>query len=169
MDEQRNEYRTGRTDPRPRRAGFITLLLILVIFLCGLVSVLSIMNIHLFRLLDEKKESAALSFSKQEAEAPTQTENAVIFAGMTVQEIPAVYQTVHELPAGLYISHVQEGSAAANAGIIAGDVLTHFVGKPVTQLTDLRSALENRFAETATLTICRNGTEQTITIILPGE
>ena len=131
MDEQRNEYRTGRTEPRRKHNGIIALLLILVIFLCGLVSVLGIMNIRLFHLLDKKKQSAPLSFSRQEELLPTQSEDTVVFAGMTIQEIPAVYQSVHELPAGLYIAHIQEGSAAQLAGILAGDVQTVYADRKV--------------------------------------
>ncbi len=154
MDEQRNEYRTGQTAPQKKHTGFIALLLILVIFLSGLVSVLGIMNIHLFRLLDEKKESASLSFSRQEAESPTKTENASVFAGMTIQEIPAVYQSVHELPSGLYIAHVQEGSAADKAGIMAGDVLECIDGAQVTTLEYLEKLPENSHY---TVTVCRDG------------
>ena len=154
MDKQRNEYRTGQTEPQKKRTGFIALLLILIIFLCGLVSVLGIMNIHLFRLLDKQKESAPLSFSRQEAESPTQVENATLFAGMTIQEIPAVYQSVHELPSGLYIAHVQKGSAADNAGILAGDVLECVNGAAVTTLEELESLPDNT---QYTVTVCRDG------------
>ena len=52
MDEQQFEYRTGRTEPQKKHNGLIAFLLILVIFLSGLVSVLGILNIHLFRLLE---------------------------------------------------------------------------------------------------------------------
>ena len=163
MDEQRNEYRTGRTEPRRKHNGIIALLLILVIFLSGLVSVLGIMNIRLFHLLDKKKESAPLSFSRQEELLPTQTEDAVIFSGMTIQEIPAVYQSVHALPAGLYIAHIREGSAAQLAGILAGDVLETFAGTQVTTLETLKNLLSNAQGS-VTLTVCRDGQHQQITL-----
>lgn len=163
MDEQRNEYRTGRTEPRRKHNGIIALLLILVIFLSGLVSVLGIMNIRLFRLLDKKKHSAPLSFSRQEELLPTQTEDTVIFSGMTIQEIPAVYQSVHELPAGLYIAHIQEGSAAQQVGILAGDVLESFAGTPVTTLDALKNLLTDAKGS-ITLTICREGQHHQITL-----
>ena len=163
MDEQRNEYRTGRTEPRRKHNGFIALLLILVIFLSGLVSVLGIMNIHLFRMLDAKKDAAPLSFSRQEALSPTQAEDAVIFAGMTIQEIPAVYQSVHELPAGLYISYVQEGSAAQQAGILAGDVLECINGTSVTTLDALKNLVSGS-PSSVVLTLCRDGQHNEITM-----
>ena len=95
--------------------------------------------------------------------------DALTIEGMTVAEIPDVYQQMCDLPHGLYISHVTPGSHAQQQGITAGDVLIGFAGKPVSQLADLQGVLENRHVETADLTICRNGTEQTITIILTGE
>lgn len=58
-------YGTGNTHPPKSYGGIIALLLIVVILLCGIVTMLSIMNIRLFRELsmEKKEESAALSFS----------------------------------------------------------------------------------------------------------
>ena len=168
MEEQRNEYRTGPTAPRPKHTGIIVFLLILVIFLAGLVSVLGIMNIHLFRMLDEKKDATPLSFSQQEDPPPTQTDDTVVFAGMTVQEIPAAYQSVQELPAGLYISHVQDGSAAHQKGILAGDVLVDFAGQQITSLEAFRAKLpEARNA--VRLIVNRNGEQKEITLEVSAE
>ena len=47
-------YGTGRTEPPKSHSGIIALLLILVIFLSGIVSLLSFMNIKLFRQLSEQ-------------------------------------------------------------------------------------------------------------------
>lgn len=170
MDEQHYEYRTGRTEPRQKHHGLIAVLLILVIFLAGLVSALGLMNIRLFRLLDAQKEDAPLSFVQAEDQSQvTAGSGELTMEGMTVAEIPDIYQQMCDLPHGLYISHVDPNSHAAKQGIAAGDVLTRFAGKPVTQLDDLEGTLEDRTTETATLTICRNGAEQTITIELTGE
>jgi len=170
MDEQRNEYRTGRTEPQKKHNGIIAVLLILVILLCGLVSILGIMNIHLFHLLDAKKDHVPLSFAQgQDQTQATAGTGELTVEGMTVTEIPDIYQQMCDLPHGLYISHVTPGSHAQQQGIAAGDVLTRFAGKPVSSLSDLQGVLESRYEETADLTICRNGTEQTITIRLTGE
>ena len=156
MDEQRNEYRTGPTEPRPKHRGIITILLVLVILLCGLVSILGIMNIHLFRLLDEKGGAAPLSFSKEET-TPTQVEDTVTVAGMTLQEIPQDDAAA----AGLYVAHVQEGSAADQAGVIAGDVLQNINGTQVTSL----DALESRLAgPRCPITVCRGQEHIEITL-----
>lgn len=47
-----------------------------------------------------------------------------------------------ERPEGLAIHAVAEGSAAARAGLLAGDVLTHLDGEDVRDLTDLRWVLD---------------------------
>ena len=45
-------YGTGPTEPPKNRGGLIALLLILIIFLCGIVTVLGILNVRLFRQLN---------------------------------------------------------------------------------------------------------------------
>lgn len=64
------EYGTGRTQPPKNRGGLVALLLILVIFLTGIVTVLGILNIRLFRQLNARKEmdDAAISFSQNPQE-----------------------------------------------------------------------------------------------------
>ena len=63
MDEQYFEYRTGETHPRKNSRGLIAFLLICVIFLCGVVSVLGLLNIHLLAQLQRSGESP-LSFGE---------------------------------------------------------------------------------------------------------
>ena len=77
MDEQywMHEYRTGRTKPRKNRSGLIALLLIGVIFLAGIISALSFLNIRLFRQLENQEDnnSTPLSFSQNEETQPDAT------------------------------------------------------------------------------------------------
>ena len=49
-------YGTGKTEPPKSHSGIIALLLILVIFLSGIVSLLSFMNIKLFHQLSEQSK-----------------------------------------------------------------------------------------------------------------
>ena len=44
-------YQTGSTQPPKSYGGIIAILLILVIFLSGIVTILSMMNVHLFRMV----------------------------------------------------------------------------------------------------------------------
>jgi serine protease Do len=54
-------FGTGNTEPPKNHSGIIALLLILVIFLSGIVSLLSFMNIKLFHQLSEQKKELAKS------------------------------------------------------------------------------------------------------------
>ena len=49
-------YGTGPTEPPKSRGGLVALLLILVIFLCGIVTVLGILNVRLFVQLKTMEE-----------------------------------------------------------------------------------------------------------------
>ena len=88
MDERRHNqrdpwepglYETGRTRPPKSHGGLIALLLVIVIFLGGLVSVLGILNVRLFAQLQDRppEEEDALSFisTVEETQPPQPTEN----------------------------------------------------------------------------------------------
>ena len=82
MDEQRynrrdpwepGKYETGRTQPPKSHRGLIAILLVVVIFLCGLVSALGVVNVKLFtqlNALSQPKEDP-LSFINEEEENAT--------------------------------------------------------------------------------------------------
>lgn len=165
MDEQRfeNEYRTGRTQPQKNRNGLIAFLLILVIFLCGIVSALSLLNIRLFRQLQQK--DTLLSFSQGE-QPPVEADTLTLsLEGMTVQELPTLYQQLYNLPQGLYICHVTDGSEADNLGIAPGAVLISFGDTPVYQLDTLQ-ALQKNYApgESVALSVHQAGRTGTYTL-----
>lgn len=105
MDEQRNHqydpwdygvYETGRTRPPKNYGGLAAVLLVIVIFLGGLVSALSVLNIKLFaQLNDQSGGEEAVSFvSEMEEEDPTvcSSEPASIAASETFpcEQIPSV-------------------------------------------------------------------------------
>jgi len=56
-------YGTGRTQPPKNNGGAYALLLILVIFLCGIITLLSILNVRLFQQLNKQEEAAELAIS----------------------------------------------------------------------------------------------------------
>ena len=60
--EYEEDY-TGPTEPPKSPGGLIAVLLILVIFLCGIITVLGILNVKLFAELQLKKEENELSIS----------------------------------------------------------------------------------------------------------
>ena len=134
MDEQ-YAYRTGRTDPAKSSRGVIAVLLICVIFLGGLVSGLSIMNIHLFRKL-QRTQAAPVSFAR--GEAAQIREDSLALAGMALQEQDPVYQQLHDLPEGLFVAQVEPGSTAEKLHIQPGDVLIRLNKTPVSTLEDMK-------------------------------
>ena len=136
MDEQHYEYRTGRTRPRQKHNGIIAVLLILVIFLGGLVSALGLLNIHLFRQL-QQQDKTPLSFAEGDL-VPVEPEgDSLTVAGITVQEMPDMDPEIYHLPEGLYVV-----DAPKNGPIIPGDVLIGFGNSAVGSLAML-NALQN--------------------------
>jgi S1-C subfamily serine protease len=70
--------------------------------------------------------------------------------------------------AGVIVSQVTPGGAAAKAGIVAGDVITAVNGQPVTSLADLQNILAGLTPGTpATVTVVsQNGTQKTVHVVL---
>ena len=69
-------YGTGNTQPPKEKHGLMALMLILVIFLFGIITVLGILNIRLFQELKLKKQETELSISfTTEATQPAQEES----------------------------------------------------------------------------------------------
>ena len=73
-------WQTGSTEPPKNRGGLFALMLILIIFLCGIITVLGVLNIKLFRELNvQKKNELSISFSvtaTEPTEAAAVSENA---------------------------------------------------------------------------------------------
>ena len=158
MDDQ-YAYRTGRTDPAKSSRGLIAVLLILVIFLGGLVSALSIMNIHLFRQLNNTK-AAALSFA--EGENDQAYGDCLTLAGMALQEPDPVYQQLHELPRGLYVARVESDSQAEKLGIQPGDVIVSLDNTPISTLEAMKEYIARKSG--FRLSLWRDGREISLTI-----
>lgn len=134
----RNEtgtWQTGRTQPPKRYGGLVAFLLVLVILLSGISTALSIMNLKLYRTLNQVKESAPVTFSRsaestQSAQGSQTAEDThqdiqVLQEnlGITGTAIPQVYQRYYKLPSGIYVSRVAEGSEAQEKGMVAGDII----------------------------------------------
>ena len=63
-------WKTGSTQPPKDRGGTMALLLILIIFLCGIITVLGILNVRLFTQLQNREEvSPSISFTPEETKA----------------------------------------------------------------------------------------------------
>jgi serine protease DegQ len=85
--------------------------------------------------------------------------------GVTIQDLtPALAEALAlDVRAGAIVTDVQAGSAAAQAGLVAGDVITAVNGEPVGSSTELRNEIGfTRPGENIEVTIVRNGQTQSV-------
>lgn len=132
-------YRNGSTRPPKNRGGIVTVLLIAVILLCGIVTVLSFLNIRLFKQIKEMPDNNSLSivFSEPDEEkqlvddtkppeavqetkssvyaetSPVSKENIPLDGGMSLQQI---YETV--IPSVVSISCAGSQGSSTGTGVI---------------------------------------------------
>jgi serine protease Do len=82
--------------------------------------------------------------------------------GISCQAISSTVTQYYNLPTGIYVSEVEEGSAADNAGLQQGDIITELDGTSIDSVTDFKALLKQYAAgDTATLTVYRGQTGQT--------
>lgn len=105
-----NTYYTGPTEPPKNRGALVALLLIFIIFLCGIVTVLGVLNIRLFQKLnrEEPSQELAISFTTEETTSETQAPEATgedreakpaVHAGCTM-DLQAAPKGVDTIPEG---------------------------------------------------------------------
>lgn len=132
-------YGTGPMEPPKKHNGTLAVLLILIIFLCGIVTLLSVMNIKLFQRLQLREETLAITFddAKQETvgtqpeaetgsapktqesatfdlhQSPSGAENVPQEGGLSLQEI---YRQC--APSVVSISSTRSGGTTTGTGVI---------------------------------------------------
>lgn len=95
------------------------------------------------------------------------------YLGIGAQSVPlpAKWLNALELPSkgGIQIQSVESGSPAEQAGIVAGDVIVQFEGRPIDSIDDLHKGLnEQTIGRAVTLWVLRNGNLQRVSAV-PGE
>ena len=93
------------------------------------------------------------------------------FLGITGQDVTSDVAEAYDMPKGVYITFVEEDSAAAKAGLKKGDIITRFDGNGVSGMTELREQLSYyKKGEQVKLTVSQtfNGEyqEQTVEVTL---
>lgn len=83
-------------------------------------------------------------------------EDEVGYIGISLQEVTSQISQMYNMPEGIYVVSVEEGSAAANAGIMKGDIITKFDGSSITSYSDLQNVLKYYAAgDSASVTVQR--------------
>lgn len=151
-DNQDNLYRTGSTTPPKGHSGLVAVLLVLVIFLSGLVSILSLLNIKMFSAFyktQQQEVPLSLEISKTPAQngLPEHVEPETVGSrsiGIHGDGITPVYQQHFHLPEGLFITYVEEGSPAQKQDIREGDILLSLDDSPIPDEQSLGRFLEQK-------------------------
>lgn len=94
-------YGTGRTEPPKSRGGLVALMLILVIFLCGVITVLGILNVKLFRQLRVQEEQDLTMSFRTTPTQPQETEPLAIAETQPLGGNPKATLDLHKAPAGV--------------------------------------------------------------------
>ena len=78
------------------------------------------------------------------------------YLGINLQEVTAQISSLYNMPQGVYVLSTEEGSAAQNAGIMSGDIITEFDGERIDSYADLQAVLQYYASgDTATVTVMR--------------
>ncbi len=78
------------------------------------------------------------------------------YIGITLQEVTSQISQMFDMPIGVFVAGVEEGSGAEKAGIIKGDIITRFDGEKISSYADLQNILQYFGAgDTAEITIMR--------------
>ena len=86
--------------------------------------------------------------------------------GVSVADVTAVMAQQYNMTQGVYITRVEEGSAAENAGIQAGDIVTAVDGVTVTSTEELTSIIKASHAgDEAVFTLWRSGETMDLVVV----
>ncbi len=162
IDANNHTYQTGRTQPPKSRQGIIACLLILVILLSCAVSALSLMNVRLFRMLEEEDRAVRVLEQTAQPRAMAAAAEDVEAAdlGFAGQEFTSLYRSYQAWPQGIYISRITPEGLAEAAGVQLGDILVAMNGTEISGRESFEKAIAGLTPEKAvTLTLFRDGQE----------
>lgn len=87
--------------------------------------------------------------------------------GISCQDVTETVSEMYNLPVGIYVTAVNEGSAAEKAGLRTGDIITAIDGETVKTAAELTARKNLHSAgERVKLTFIRSGEEKTIKLTL---
>lgn len=86
------------------------------------------------------------------------------YIGVQLQDVTDQYSQLYDIPQGVFVYSVEDGSAGQRAGIQKGDIIVKFDGQKITSSSNLQNVLQYyKTGETATITVKRfvNGEYET--------
>ena len=87
--------------------------------------------------------------------------------GISCQDVTETISKMYNLPMGIYITAVTNGSAADNAGLQSGDIIIKVDDVDVTTSDELNAEKnKHKAGESIEITYVRNGSEDTVTVTL---
>ncbi|MBP7187515.1 MAG: trypsin-like peptidase domain-containing protein [Ruminococcus sp.] len=87
--------------------------------------------------------------------------------GISCQDVTETISKMYNLPVGVYVTAVSDGSAAEKAGLQSGDVITAVDGEEVKTSAELNAKKNlHKAGETLELTYMRSGSEEKVTVTL---
>ena len=156
-DLQQDSYETGLTKPPKSHSALVAVLLMLVILLCGAASYLSILNIRLQLKQDKNRVPIQLLPPMTLASEPQDLSDDLL-PGVEGRTVSGPEQLYYHWPAGGVVTKVVPGSAAAEAGLMLGDILTEIDGTAVTDVRSLQAAVAAlQTGDAVSVTYCRDG------------
>ena len=97
-----------------------------------------------------------------------QTKGSQIMLGITIIDVTEEMSKQYSMPMGVYIREVAEFSAAERAGLMKGDIIVEFSGKPVTCADDLNAIkAEQTPGDIVTVKVDRNSRIVTLELVIP--
>ena len=172
---ERDWYETGSTRPPKDHGSMIAVLLMLVIFLGGVATLMGVMNVRLFQMLEAQQQAKDAYLYADEALATQTTDSrqedscevTVALLGIKGQTVSKFDRRFFQLPQGYLVTDLTEDSVAQQAGIRTGDVIVGVESQPVLNCDDLSDLLEQlQPGQTVKLQVYRRQLEQEMDMIV---
>lgn len=91
----------------------------------------------------------------------------ILMIGIQGSDVTEEASKQYDLPIGVYVSFVESGSAAEEAGLKKGDVITSFDGKQIKTIAELNSfKLTHKAGDKVSIKIVREGKTETLDLTL---
>lgn len=115
--------------------------------------------------------SVAVPIINDMIESETISEEEQGYLGIRGNDVSSEYAEYYNIPQGVYVGEVSEGSPAEEAGLQKGDIIVKFDGRDVTTMTGLQEKLSKKKAGTeVTIVVKRSDDgeykEKTLTVTL---